>query len=248
MQENIIKVFNSIKPEIVIHAGAVSNVDKCEENKELAWKINVEGTQKIAELSRKHKAFIIYISTDYVFSGNKGMYTESGQTKPINYYGKTKLEAEKIIQNLMSNWCIARPSVIYGSEPAAGKINFALWVLNKLRKSEQIKIITDQIISPTYNANLAEMILEIAQKRLTGIYHLSGATPINRYDFAYLLAETFDLDKKLIKPATSEEMNWTAKRPKNTSLIVDKASRELNKKPLMIKDALNQLKKELMNK
>ena len=205
----------------------------------------MEGTKQIASLSGDYGAFLVYVSTDYVFSGNKGMYTESDGTNPINYYGKTKLEAEKIVQNLMSNWCIVRPSVIYGSVPAAGKVNFVLWVLEKLRKGEQIKIITDQIISPTLNTNLAEMILEVAQKHLTGIYHLSGATPINRYDFASLIAETFDLDKKLIKPATSEEMNWTAKRPKNTSLIVDKASRELNKKPLMIKDALNQLKKEL---
>ena len=248
MPENIIEVFNSIKPEIVIHAGALSNVDKCEENKELAWKINVEGTRYIAELSRKHNAFIIHVSTDYVFSGNKGMYTESDRTNPINYYGKTKLEAEKIVQNLIPECCIARPSVIYGSEPAAGKINFALWVLNKLRKGEQLRIITDQIISPTYNTNLADMILEIAQKRLTGIYHLSGASPLNRYDFACLLAETFNLDKNLIKPATSEEMNWKAQRPKNTSLNVEKASRVLNKKPQKIEDALNQLKKELMNK
>ena len=244
--KNITEVFNSIKPEIVVHAGALSNVDKCEENNELAWKINVEGTQHIAELSRKNKAFLIYVSTDYVFSGKKGMYTETDETKPINYYGKTKLEAEKIVRNLMTEWCIARPSVIYGSVPAAGKINFALWVLDKLRKGEQINIITDQIISPTFNTNLAEMILEVAQRHLTGVYHLSGATPINRYDFACLIAETFDLDKNLIKPAKSEEMNWKAERPKNTSLIVKKASKILSKKPLKIEDALNQLKKELI--
>ena len=244
--ENVTEVFNLIKPGIVVHAGALSNVDKCEENKELAWTINVEGTQHIAELSRKHKAFLFFVSTDYVFSGKKGNYTENDETKPINYYGKTKLEAEKIVQNLISEWCIARPSVIYGSVPAAGKTNFALWVLDKLRNDEKIKIITDQIISPTLNTNLAEMILEITQRRLTGIYHLSGATPINRYDFACLLAETFNLNKKLIKPAKSEEMTWKAERPKNTSLIVDKASRELIKKPLKIKDALGQLKKELL--
>ena len=174
------------------------------------------------------------------------MYTENDETKPVNYYGKTKLEGENIVRNKMSEWCIARPSVIYGSVPAAGKINFVLWILDKLRKGEQIKIITDQCISPTLNTNLAEMIIEVAQRRLTGIYHLSGATPLNRYDFACLIAETFDLDKNLIKPAKSEEMNWKAKRPKNTSLIVKKASRTLSKKPLKIEDALNQLKKELI--
>ena len=205
-QENIAKVFNLIRPEIVVHAGAISNVDKCEENKELAWKVNVDGTKRIVELSREHKAFLIFVSTDYVFSGKKGMYTETDETKPINYYGKTKLEAETIVRNLMPEWCIARPSVIYGSVPAAGKINFALWVLDKLRKGEKIKIITDQCISPTFNTNLAEMIIEVAKRRLAGIYHLAGATPINRYDFARILAETFDLDKSLINPVKSTEM------------------------------------------
>ncbi|MCW4015238.1 MAG: dTDP-4-dehydrorhamnose reductase [Candidatus Bathyarchaeota archaeon] len=245
-QENVVKVFDLVEPEIVVHAGAISNVDQCEANKELAWGINVDGTKRMSELSREHNAFLVYVSTDYVFSGKRGMYTETDETKPINYYGKTKLEGEKIVSMLTSESCIARPSVIYGSVPAAGKINFALWVLDKLRKGEQIKIITDQCISPTFNTNLADMIIEVAQRRLTGIYHLAGATAVNRYDFACLLAKIFDLDAGLIKPTKSEDMNWTAKRPKNTSLVVDKASRVLHKKPLKLEDALGNLRKELV--
>jgi dTDP-4-dehydrorhamnose reductase len=239
------KVFTELKPEIVVHSAAITNVDKCEEDKELAWKVNAEGTKRIAELSREHGAFLIYVSTDYVFSGKEGTYRETDETKPINYYGATKLEGEKTVAAITAEWCIARPSVIYGSVPAAGKINFVLWVLDKLRAGEQIKIITDQYISPTFNTNLAEMIIEVARRRLTGIYHLSGATPINRYDFARLIAETFELDKNLIEPAKSEEMKWNAERPKNTSLNVEKASRTLSEKPLEIKDALNRLKEEI---
>ncbi len=245
-KEVVHKVFNKIKPKIVVHTAAITNVDKCEEDKELAWKVNVEGTKRIVELSRERGAFLIYVSTDYVFSGKEGMYKEMDETEPINYYGATKLEGEKTVAALTAEWCIARPSVIYGSVPAAGKINFVLWVLDKLRKGEQIKIITDQYISPTFNTNLAEMIIEVARRRLTGVYHLSGATPINRYDFACLIAETFELDKNLIKPAKSEEMNWNAERPKNTSLNVEKASRTLSKKPLEIQDALNRLKEEII--
>lgn len=240
------KVFNEIKPKIVVHSAAITNVDKCEKDKALAWKVNVEGTKRIVELSREHRAFLIYVSTDYVFSGKEGMYRETDETKPINYYGTTKLEGEKTVDALSTEWCIVRPSVIYGSVPAAGKINFALWVLDKLRKGEQIKIITDQYVSPTFNTNLAEMIIEVARRRLTGIYHLAGSTPINRYDFACILAETFELDKNLIQPAKSEEMNWNAERPKNTSLNVEKASRTLSKKPLKVEDALNTLKEEII--
>jgi len=202
------KIFKDIRPEVVIHAAALTNVDKCEEDKKLAWKVNVDGTRNIAELSSKHEAFLIYVSTDYVFSGEKGMYEETDQTSPVNYYGVTKLEGEKTVKATADEWCIARPSVIYGSIPAAGKVNFALWVLEKLEKREPIKIITDQYVSPTLNTNLAEMILEAAERRLTGVYHLAGSTPINRYNFARFLAETLKLNQNLIKPAKSDEMKW----------------------------------------
>jgi len=239
------KAFKEVKPEVVIHAAALTNVDKCEEDKTLAWKVNVDGTKNICELSKKHKAFLIYVSTDYVFSGEKGLYKETDETSPINYYGVTKLEGEKTIKNIPDEWCIARPSVIYGSTPAAGKVNFALWVLEKLKKEEPIRVITDQYVSPTLNTNLADMILEVAERRLTGTYHLAGATPINRYRFAQLLAEKFELDKNLIEPARSEEMKWKAKRPKNTSLNVEKATRTLRNKPLKIEEAINRLKEEI---
>ena len=238
------KIFRNVKPEVVIHAAALTNVDRCEKDKKPAWKVNVEGTRNIAELSRKNKAFSIYISTDYVFSGDKGMYKETDETDPVNHYGTTKLEGEKAIKAILDRWCIARPSVIYGSTPAAGKVNFALWVLEKLERREPINIITDQHVSPTLNTNLAEMILEVTERKLTGVYHLAGATPINRYDFAQLIAETFKLDKNLIEPAKSEQMTWKAKRPKNTSLNVDKATRMLQNEPLKIQEALNTLKDE----
>lgn len=208
--------------------------------------MNVEGTRNIAELSNKYKAFLIYVSTDYVFSGEKGLYIETDETGPINHYGLTKLEGEKSVRAIADEWCIVRPSVIYGSTPAAGKVNFALWVLRKLEKREPINIITDQYVSPTLSTNLAEMIIEIAERKLTGVYHLAGATPINRYDFAQLIAKTFGLNKNLIKPTRSEEMRWKAKRPKNTSLNVDKASTVLKNKPLKIAEAINRLKEEVI--
>ena len=163
------RIFKDVKPKVVIHAAALTDVDKCEDDKELAWKVNVEGTRNIAELSREHKAFLIYVSTDYVFSGEKGMYNETDEACPVNYYGTTKLEGEKSVKSIVDEWCIARPSVIYGSTPAAGKVNFALWVLEKLKAGESMNIITDQYISPTLNTNLAEMILEVSERRLAGV-------------------------------------------------------------------------------
>jgi len=244
-KQEVTKALEKIKPQAVVHAAALTNVDKCEEDPELARNVNIEGTRNIVESSEHHDAFLVYVSTDYVFSGEIGMYKETDKPNPINHYGLTKLKAEKNVTAFAVNWCIVRPSVIYGATPAAGKVNFALWVLNKLRKREPMKIITDQWVSPTLNTNLAEMILEIIERKLTGIYHLAGATPINRCDFAKQLAEKFQLDETLISPSTSREMNWLAKRPLNTSLNIEKASKKLNNNPLKIDEALNKLYEEI---
>jgi len=238
----------SLKPEYVIHCAALTDVDKCEINQELAQKINIEGTRNIIKASEKAGAFLIFVSTDYVFQGDKGAYKEEDETNPINYYGYTKLQAEILVRNMMSNWAIVRPSVIYGSVPAAGKVNFALWLINKLQQREPVKIITDQWVSPTLNTNLGEMILEIIQRRLSGVYHLAGATQINRYEFSKKIAQCFSLDEKLILPALSKDMNWLAKRPLNTTLNTQKASHTLGAKPMVIQEALTQLKTEIDSK
>jgi dTDP-4-dehydrorhamnose reductase len=239
------KVLEKVGPEVVVHAAALTDVDKCEINKELAWKINAEGTRNIADAVKTSGAFLIYASTDYVFNGETGHYKEDARPDPINYYGFTKLKAEELVKGLVGEYCIARASVIYGSTPAAGKVNFALWLLNKLERSEKARIVTDQWNSPTLNTNLADMTLEIIERKLTGIFHLSGATRISRYDFAKRIAENFNLDSDLISPTASAEFSWAAKRPRDSSLDTAKAQQTLKNKPLQINQALERMKQEL---
>jgi len=235
--DSIIRAIKDVKPNAIVHSAALTDVDKCEVEKELAYKINVEGTKIIAEMARRG-VFMVYVSTDYVFDGNNGMYKEEDETNPINYYGYTKLLGERFCRD----FCIARPCVIYGSKPASGKINFALWLINKLEKSEEVKIITDQWITPTLNTNLAEMVLECVERELKGIYHLAGATRVSRFEFAKEIAKTFGLDENLIKPAKMSDMNWIAKRPRDSSLDVSKAMKSLKEKPYDLKKALKVLK------
>jgi dTDP-4-dehydrorhamnose reductase len=241
------EAFKTIKPDVVVHAATLTDVDKCETNKELAWKINVEGTRNIVEAAQSAGSFLIYISTDYVFSGEKGNYKETDKPDPINYYGLTKLKAEEIVQ-AQTEYFIGRPSVIYGSTPAAGKVNFALWLIETLRKGERVKIVTDQWNTPTFNTNLAEMTLEVIERRLTGIYHTCGATRVSRLDFAMQIADAFDLDKSLIDSVLSSQFTWPAKRPLDSSLDTSKAQETLKHKPLVMAEALKQLKFELSQK
>ena len=246
-KEQVDEAFKTIKPDVVVHAATLTDVDKCELNKELAWKVNVEGTKNIVEAAKTAGSFLIYISTDYVFGGETGCYKETDVPNPINYYGETKLKAEEIIKT-QKEYFIARPSVIYGSTPAAGKVNFALWLIENLRKGERVKIVTDQWNTPTLNTNLAEMTLEVVERKLTGIYHLCGATRVSRFEFAEQIADVFCLDKGLIDKVLSSQFTWPAKRPMDSSLDTLKAQQTLQHKPLEMDIALKQLKFELSQK
>jgi len=239
--DSIINAMNEVKPDVVIHSAALTDVDRCEVEKELAYKVNAEGTKTVAELARKLNSFMVYISTDYVFDGERGMYKEDDETNPVNYYGYTKLLGEKHCQG----FCIARTCVIYGAKPASGKVNFALWLIDKLKNGENVKIITDQYITPTLNTNLAKMLLEIAERRIGGIFHLAGATRVSRYEFAREIAKVFGLDESLISPSRMDELSWIAKRPRDSSLDVSKAMEKLKNKPYDLRKALRALREEV---
>jgi dTDP-4-dehydrorhamnose reductase len=244
-KNHVKKAFEKINPEVIVHSAALTDVDRCEVEKDLAWRTNVLATQNIVETARKNQNHLVYVSTDYVFNGQKGMYTEDDQTEAINHYGLTKIEAERLVKSLPSGFCIVRGSVIYGSRHAPGKPSFALWILERLKRREPVKTVVDQWTSPTLNSNMAETTLEIIERKLQGIFHVAGATRISRYDFAIHLAKTFNLDTQMLTPVTSTEFTWTAKRPRDSSLSTAKAQRTLKNKPIELNTAIEKLKKEL---
>ena len=235
-------IIERMGPDVIVHSAALTDVDRCEREKDLAYKMNVEGTRVIAEAARCAGSFLVYISTDYVFDGQRGLYREEEETNPISYYGLSKLQGE---QFCLDQGCIARTCVIYGSRPASGKVNFALWLLNSLKSGKEVRVVTDQFITPTLNSSLAAMVLEAADRHLSGIYHLSGATRVSRYDFACQLARAFDLDRRLILPSRMSDIGWLARRPKDSSLDTSKASEMLKSRPLTLDESLQVLREEL---
>jgi dTDP-4-dehydrorhamnose reductase len=242
-QNQVFKIINMIRPDAVVHTAAYTNVDDCEINQNIAWAINAEATKNIAEASSKIRAHLTYVSTDYVFDGKRGSYTEHDSTNPISYYAFTKLKGEEFTKKYAGTWCIARPSVIYGWGPKY-KLNFATWLIINLQQGKEVKVLTDQYVSPTLNTNLAEMLLEITERKISGIFHTAGATRVSRHEFALKLADAFNLDMSLIKPAKISDMQWKAKRPKDSSLNVNKAVTLLNKKPLTLNQAFEVMKRE----
>jgi len=238
-----LNLFRKLKPEVVIHTASETNVDKCEIEKDHAWKVNVNGTRNIALACSKTEAKLVYISTDYVFDGEKGNYNEQDKPNPINYYGVTKLEGEKQVTQNCQKYFILRTSVLYGWHP--WKQNFATWVINQLKQDKEITVAEDHYNTPTLADNLAEITLEAIQKDLQGLYHASGSERVSRYVFAKQIAKAFNLDPNLIKPIKTNQLTtWIAKRPKDSSLNTQKIQKQLKTKPLNITDGLNRMKKE----
>lgn len=238
-KDDVFRVMKKVSPDIVVHTAAYSNVDGCEKNRKQAFDVNVKGTENVADAVEKIGVTLIYVSTDYIFDGEKGFYKEGDLVNPINYYGLTKLEGEEVVKKICSNFAITRTSVLYGSN----KINFVTWIINQLEKGEQINIVTDQYVSPTLNIDFAEQLICLIEEKSRGIFHTAGRERISRYDFTIVVADVFGLDKGLINPIKMEDLNWLAKRPVDSSLNVSKIS-EI-KKPYIVKEAVKLLQEDI---
>ena len=244
--EMVSSILTEIKPDVVIHLGAMTGVDLCEKEKTSASEINTKATEIIAKECSKLNSFLVYVSTDYVFDGNFGMYKEDDVANPLGFYGKSKLEGEKAVQNFSTNWCIVRTSTPFGLHPT--KKSFPMWVIENLQKQKQIDVLIDQFTSPTYIPNLSRMLIEISERRITGIIHAAGASKISRYQMASMVSDKLNLDGTLLKQISMNKMKWVAQRPKDSSLDVSRASSILNEKPQKIDQSLNLFIDEMKSK
>jgi dTDP-4-dehydrorhamnose reductase len=230
-------VFEKFHPEVVVHAGAMTKPDECEQNQWQAYLTNVEGTVTLLLNAAEQKSFFIFLSTDFVFDGNKGMYSEEDIPSPVNYYGKTKLEAEEAVKEYEQDWAIVRTLLVYGAPPS-GRGNFLTVVKDKLEKGEEYRVVDDQVRTPTFVEDLAAGIISIIEKKATGVFHLSGADILTPYRMACLLAEYLQLDKSLLRRVTAENFKQPAVRPLNTGLIIEKAKRVLDYQPVTFSEGL----------
>jgi len=234
---SIDSVFNKYKPDVVIHSGAISKPDDCEKDQMLAYMVNVEGTVHLMMNAAEYKSFFIFISTDFVFDGKTGMYKEEDERRPVNYYGRTKMEAEDAVIDYEYDWCIVRTVLVYG-KPQAGRDNILTVVKNKLEKGEGYNVFDDQVRTPTYVEDLAAAIAVIIEKRATGIYHISGEDVLTPYQMAIQAAELLNLDKSLLNKIVAADMPQPAVRPLKTGFNIEKAKKELDFKPTLFSEGL----------
>ncbi len=243
-KQDVKAVFNGFKPDFVFNAAAYTNVDKCESERELAWKINVTGVNNIIYGARLAKAHMVHISTDYVFDGANGPYYEEDPVNPVSYYGRTKLASENEFKLSGISYSVLRTNVLYGNA-RYGRPDFVKWVVTSLKEGKEIKIVTDQFNNPTYLDDLARAMVLASEGKHQGIYHIGGAEFLNRYEFTLRIADYFQLDEKLIKPILTSDLNQPASRPLKSGLITTKARSEMGYNPTNMDETFKLMKAEL---
>ena len=224
-------------PDIIVHLAAMTNVDGCELNPDQAYEVNVRGTVNL--LNHFNGKFVL-LSTDYVFDGNEGPYSENDTVNPKNVYGKTKLEAERKVREFSADWLILRTNVVWNIG-GKYKASFVDWLVEELDEGNQVRIVTDQWNNPTHTEDLGCVINELLKHDASGLYHYGSAEVLNRYDFARLIANIYNLDENLIKPIMTQELNQLAKRPLRSGLKTNKIERDFAIIPAVLREDIKKI-------
>lgn len=243
---NLEQVRSKIKtfgPDVVINAAAMTQVDQCEVNRDECWKQNVSSVKNLVDVCKSENVHLVHVSTDFIFNGKEGPLDESAVPEPVNYYGESKLEGERIILNSKCSAAIIRTVLVYGVTSDMSRSNIVLWVKKSLEEKKPIKVVNDQFRTPTLAEDLAMGCWLAARKKATGIFHVSGFEMMTPYDIAMKTADFFGLDKSLISSTTN--FIQPAKRPLKTGFIIDKAKRELGYEPHSFDEGLSVVKRQL---
>ena len=241
------QVFNQFKPNVVINTAAMTNVDACEDQKEQCWNLNVNAVKNLIEASGNCQTHLIHLSTDFVFDGENGPYKEEDQPNPLSYYGQSKYEAEKLLQQSTIKWSIVRTIIVYGVVEDMSRSNIVLWAKQALEKGNPLTIVNDQFRMPTLAEDLAQACWLIAQKQATGIYNICGKDFMSILELVNRVADFYGYDKSIISPIASSSLNQAAKRPPKTGFVLDKAYKELGYSPCTFEEGLALVTEQLQS-
>jgi dTDP-4-dehydrorhamnose reductase len=243
------KSLSTINPDVIIHLAAAASVDRSETNPENTFNVNREGTRNIAQVAKKLGCKVIMTSTDYVFPGNSNeIYNEKSPTNAVNIEGKSKAEAENLLQaNLGNESAIIRISVPYGWRKKETHKSFLDWVVSSLKANKKIDLLTDQYNTPTSLTELGVIFEKLLNKWVGGIFHTVAPDVLSRFEFGKIICEVFDFKYELLNPITTEELKqkvtgYQAQRPMYCHLIDSRLKKDLNFQPRSVKENLLELK------
>ena len=232
------KVLEKINPSVLIHTAAITYPLRCEENRELAWKINVEGTKNLAQCCMKNNCKMVFISSDNVFDGKNGPFDETQKTNPLNYYGETKVESEKIVSET-DDYLIIRTAWVNDVGPNSH--SFIMQVINSLQNNNIFNAPVDQFGHPTYSNNLAEIIIELVKNNSEGVFHVTGSTYVDRFHFAKKIAKAFCLNPEMVHKTTTN-LHQSHTRPMEANMKLDKLKSVISTKVLSLDEQLDSMR------
>lgn len=227
----IVKVVGEFKPTHIIHTAAMTNVDQCESDKAGCIKLNRDAVEYLVSACEEFDVHLIHLSTDFIFDGEDGPYSETAEGKPVNFYGQSKLQGEQIVKKALCKWVIIRTVLVYGVAHDYGRTNIVLWVRDNLQAGKVIKVVNDQFRTPTLAEDLAMGCWLAVEHDAEGIYHISGKEMLTPYEMALQVASYFTLDNSLIDKVDGSTFTQPAKRPTKTGFIISKAETELGYSP-----------------
>ncbi len=231
------------QPEAIIHTAAMSQIDDCEKDKITCHKVNYEAIINLIKSCTKRNIHLTHMSTDFVFDGNQQVpYSEFDTPNPVNYYGTCKLMAEQVLKQSNCRHSIVRTALIYDYPNNIKRSNIFRWIHDSLTAGQPIKLVDDQFRTPTFVDDLAILLLKISILEKEGIWHYAGNEKLSVYDFGLKIAAHFNLDKSLIQPVSSTDLNQIARRPAKTYLDSSYANRELGLRPDNISLAFDVIK------
>ena len=239
------KVVKDIHPQIVIHTSSLGDIDYCENHQKEAKQINVEGTRNIVQAAKLIRAKCVFFSTNAVFDGKSPPYNERSQMHPLNYYGKTKVAAEKIVSSYFPQAIIFRLNTMYGWNDSRERNNPATWILDRFSKKLPTPVVTDIYNNHLWVGQAAQAVWKAIEIGAWGqIFHIAGKECLSRYQFACELARVFHCNEKLLKPVTSNYFAQLTPRAHNTCFATQKMERVLGVSPLSLKQGLQAMKVE----
>jgi dTDP-4-dehydrorhamnose reductase len=241
----VLDVFQKVRPTEVIHSAAMTHVDQCELDPDKCWELNVTAVQHVVDACRAVGAKVIHVSTDFIFDGLSGPYSERDQPNPLSHYGRSKLASEQIVVECGLPFAIARTMLVYGVVADMSRSNIVLWAKKALEEGKEIQVVNDQFRSPTLAEDLADGIIQLIMREKNGIYNISGPETMSILDMVHMVAKHYELDATLIRPVDSASLNQPAKRPAKTGFIILKAQTELAFKPRTVREGLALLDKQL---
>ncbi len=242
---SLLDTLHAFKPSHIVHTAAITNVEACEKDPLTCELVNVLTTEKIAEYCKKQGCHLTFLSTDFVFDGNAGPYSEDDSPAPRNGYGRSKLEAERRIIESGCNHAILRTILVYGVIPDKNRSNVVLWAKNKLSATQTISVVDDQWRMPTWVDDLADACILAIEKEGQGIFHISSNELFSVIEIVQQVADFWNLDATLIKPISAEDIGQANNRPRKTGFILNKSERELGFKPTSLLHSFEVMKQQL---